>query len=396
MKDHLSYKRIGKQSGMGRRVFLAHGLRVTGGLVVASQLGCTGDILEPMLEPKVPKFLSVTSDPSGFIYDPAEGLPEEQGFTVKGDGGHVVVNRPEGPRLEVDGTARPRFFSQVDPKIPSSAIHLEARIGAIWINAAEGDSGVGFEIDEGPGGKRIWVSCVQERGQPRMRLDYLGAPTLAGNWTGAEVVLRFGRTADGGAYLEVPGVGRSETYRRNLPDAQASAPHYAFGCFFKLPSVQGWFGPIRQVAHAGYLEVTNIELQPNAANRVKIEGTFNTDIDPEDTDILQVGLRCYMDDSRIYPTTTADFMPVEMRRDGDKWVITKAARHATGIQALELVHTGGGDITFHLNDARTDLGVAEYLEVVVHIELHLDDGTLVHAEQTVSLFKSDQTFNGPV
>jgi len=401
--SRVSGRRRGRET-MTRRIFLARGLGATGGFVGASLVGCSGDVLAPLLELSDPgasrlsALPGVASLPSGFTYDPAGGVPEDQGFSVEGGGRHFVVNRSGGLQLEVDGTARPRYFAKPDPTIPSKEIHCEAGLNAQWLNSDEGDSGVGFEIDEGWGGRRIWVSCVQAFGEPRVRLDGSDGPALPVNWTGATAVIAFGRTAEGDAYLESPGVGRVEARRRNLPEGMAQEPRYTFGCFFEQPSVTGWFGRIGapvEDAPPAELAVTNIELQPNAAERVKIEGTLATELDPSTVDIEKVGVRCELAGTRFYPTTGEDLMPVAVRRDGDKWVITREERGRTHIQSLELWHEGDGFFRLHLNDASSGLDAQDYSEVTVQLALHLSDASVLEANRTVLLVQSGRTFRGP-
>lgn len=388
-----------------RRNFLVRAVKGTGGIMCFGLAGCSGDVFSPFLESQNPVEYSeseisdnwsVASVSDGFIYDPAEGLPEEQLFTVEGDGGHNVVNRPSGLSLEVDGSGRPRWFVKTSPLAASGEIHLESSISALWANASNTDNGVGFAIDEGQGQQRIWVSCTMVSGSPRIHLAGSGQ-TIAADWTGAPVEIKFGRTADGDAYLDVPGIGAATARRRNLQSSIGGEPHFAFGCFFEGQSVRGWFGRIGppDVALTSDLEITNIELQPNGAERVHVEGVLSTGLDSATVDIEKVGLRCEIDGLRFYPTTDEDFMPVDMRRDGTKWVLTQDARRETGIQSLEVFDKGDGVFRFHFNDARTRLMDQEFAEVTVVVTLHLNDGGVIEGKKAVSLARSGHTLRGP-
>ena len=191
----------------------------------------------------------VQANPS-ISYDPALGLPTGQGYTSVG-GQNAVVQGTTPPTLVItdNNTQDFRYFYRPEPDIPGRDITVAASVSAVsdTIPGSDGETGVGFVLDEGVGGSIIEVTLFKAAGLRKIGIEV--APntyeaTFGFDWTMFQTIV-FGKDSSG-AFLEIMGE-RGYVPSYDLPWSGSSEPRFAFGSFGAQSTVTAHFGSIEEV-----------------------------------------------------------------------------------------------------------------------------------------------------
>lgn len=191
----------------------------------------------------------VQADPS-ISYDPALGLPTEQGYISVG-GQNAVVQGTTPPRLVITDNHTQDFlyFYRAEPDIPGRDITVTASVQAIsdTIPESDGETGVGFVLDEGVAGSIIEVALFKAGGLRKIGIEV--APNTYEavfelDWTQFPTII-FGKDSSG-AFLEISG-DRKYVPSYDLPWSGSSEARFAFGCFSAGATVTARFGSIEEV-----------------------------------------------------------------------------------------------------------------------------------------------------
>jgi hypothetical protein len=310
-----------------------------------------------------------------------------QGYTRDGNQPFSVDTAARRLAINDESVTDRCFLFKACPDIPTNEITVDVlmKIGPNGFAPSGENTGVHVVLAEGNGtngitGREIRVACLQVGIERRLALQASNGtytPGILHDWL-IEQQFQIRRSAFGEATLESGALSDSLSHDRLAPTTFDTAT-FGLGCALNEAKAVPTFGPIGDPEPA-QITPTLVQLFPNGAEKVAVEGTFAIDatsngIDPAAED---VALRLHFPaGNRIYPVDGTDTMPVAFEPMSGGWRITAAGKQRTGIQDFEIFMTGDPSVfVFKLVDTKTGLPSADYHTVRLALEIGDDSGSV--------------------